>query len=266
MAFSAILRRSVRNSFPFVSHVVRSQRNYQSSIAVYTAVKRAEFSSRFLLPTITSFSTRHLCSNIASSDCSSDKKLLEVLQSEISVVEESEDHDKTVDTPSDFPFKIEDNVGEQTVTLTREHDGETITVVVSMPSLVTGEGEEDNDNEDNDNENDDNGNSRNELTVPLLVTVAKKNGLSLIFNCVAYPDEISIISLALKNHETEERIAYEGPEFMDVDENLQKAFNKYLEIRGIKPSTTNFLYQYLFDKDNKEYFRWLKVVKKFVEA
>ena len=121
---------------------------------------------------------------------------------------------QTVDTPSDFPFKIEDNVGEQTVTLTREHDGETITVVVSMPSLVTGEGEEDNDNEDNDNENDDNGNSRNELTVPLLVTVAKKNGLSLIFNCVAYPDEISIISLALKNHETEERIAYEGPEFM----------------------------------------------------
>ncbi|PWA97494.1 hypothetical protein CTI12_AA028640 [Artemisia annua] len=44
----------------------------------------------------------------------------------------------------------------------------------------------------------------------------------------------------------------------ELDENLQKAFHKYLEIRGIKPSATNFL--------NKEYTNWLKNLKKFVEA
>ena len=53
--------------------------------------------------------------------------------------------------------------------------------------------------------------------------------------------------------------------YSDLDENLQKAFHKYLEIRGIKPSTTNFLQEYMFAKDNKEYLMWLKNLKNFVE-
>lgn len=52
----------------------------------------------------------------------------------------------------------------------------------------------------------------------------------------------------------------------DLDENLQKAFHKYLEIRGIKPSTTNFLHGYMVDKDGREYLTWLKNLQKFVEA
>lgn len=54
--------------------------------------------------------------------------------------------------------------------------------------------------------------------------------------------------------------------FRDLDENLQKAFHKYLEIRGIKPSTTNFLHEYMINKDSREYLVWLKNLKKFVEA
>lgn len=53
--------------------------------------------------------------------------------------------------------------------------------------------------------------------------------------------------------------------FSDLDENLQKAFHKYLEIRGIKPSTTNFLQEYMINKDSKEYLGWLKNLKKFIE-
>ena len=52
----------------------------------------------------------------------------------------------------------------------------------------------------------------------------------------------------------------------DLDENLQKSFHKYLEIRGIKPSTTNFLHEYMINKDSREYLGWLKKLKKFVEA
>lgn len=52
----------------------------------------------------------------------------------------------------------------------------------------------------------------------------------------------------------------------DLDENLQKAFHKYLEIRGIKPSTTNFLHEYMINKDSKEYLMWLKNVKAFIKA
>lgn len=51
----------------------------------------------------------------------------------------------------------------------------------------------------------------------------------------------------------------------DLDENLQKAFLKYLEVRGINPSTTNFLHEYMIKKDNKEYLEWLKNLKNFIE-
>lgn len=51
----------------------------------------------------------------------------------------------------------------------------------------------------------------------------------------------------------------------DLDENLQKAFHKYLEIRGIKPSTTNFLHEYMINKDSREYLNWLNKLKKFIE-
>lgn len=51
----------------------------------------------------------------------------------------------------------------------------------------------------------------------------------------------------------------------DLDENLQNAFHKYLEVRGIKPSTVNFLQGYMANKDSKEYLQWLNNLKKFVE-
>ncbi|CDY47065.1 BnaA03g12330D [Brassica napus] len=51
----------------------------------------------------------------------------------------------------------------------------------------------------------------------------------------------------------------------DLDENLQKAFNKFLEIRGINPTITDFLADYLANKDKREHLRWLKDVKSFVD-
>ncbi|KDO48135.1 hypothetical protein CISIN_1g041661mg, partial [Citrus sinensis] len=72
--------------------------------------------------------------------------------------------------------------------------------------------------------------------------------------------------LSVKQPEaSDDQLAYEGPDFGDLDENLQKAFHKYLEIRGIKASTTNFLQEYMINKDSKEYLGWLKNLKKFIE-
>ena len=52
----------------------------------------------------------------------------------------------------------------------------------------------------------------------------------------------------------------------DLDEDLQKAFRRYLNIRGIKPSTINFLHEYMINKNSKEELIWMKKLKKFVEA
>ncbi|KAK9742419.1 hypothetical protein RND81_03G171400 [Saponaria officinalis] len=258
MAFSTILRRSFSKAAPLATKFIGFHKNPQSSAAASTAVSalnRATISPRF--------AGRRFCSSSAAvvDGVSSDKKLIEVVQSEIEVAEQSEDPEKTVPAPADFPFTMEDNPGEQTVTLSREYDGETITVEVSMPNLVTGEEDEGGDEGDDEE-------PRTDSSVPLLVTVVKKDGNApyLEFDCTAFPDEIRINGLSLKNPETEDHLAYEGPDFYDLDENLRKAFHKYLEIRGVKPSTTNFLHEYMIDKDSKEYIRWLKDVKTFVEA
>jgi complement component 1 Q subcomponent-binding protein len=191
----------------------------------------------------------------------SDDSLVKVIESEIQCAEETDDIDRVEEIPGGFPFKIDDQPGHQTIKLTRVYEGENITVEVHMPNLVTGEDGEDFDG------NDDDAQKGNQSSIPLVVTVSKKNAPSMEFSCTAFADEIVIESLAVKNPESsEDQIAYEGPDFHDLDENLQKAFHKYLEIRGIKPSTTNFLHEYMINKDSREYLLWLKNLKGFIDA
>ncbi|XP_047152234.1 uncharacterized protein At2g39795, mitochondrial-like [Vigna umbellata] len=201
----------------------------------------------------------HFSSTAARKKPTSDENLLRVIESEIACAQETDDHNAEEGVPSNFPFKIIDSPGNQTITLERTYQDEEIKVEVHMPDLVTGEGNDD----DDDNE----GERAPQSSIPLSVSVYKKGGPYLEFNCVGYPDEIVIDSLSVKNPDlTEDQIAYEGPDFQDLDENLQKSFHRYLEIRGIKPSTTNFLHEYMINKDSKEYLVWLNKLKNFVQA
>ncbi|KAM1219280.1 hypothetical protein PS1_046765 [Malus domestica] len=253
MAFTSILRRSASSLAPLASRLARGQRSYHGAVA--TAVNRFNFSRKHTQPTPFVPTPRYYSSH------SSDQSLIRVIESEIKCAEETEDLDKVKEIPSSFPFKIEDTPRIQTVTLKRTYQGEDIQVEVHMPDLVTGE--DDND----DNQNDDNDEHANQSSIPLVVTVSKGNGPVVEFSVTAYPDEFQIDSLAVKNPEdSEDQIAYEGPDFHDLDENLQKAFHKYLEVRGILPSTTNFLHEYMLNKDSKEYANWLQQLKRFVEA
>ncbi|KAK4750192.1 hypothetical protein SAY87_027641 [Trapa incisa] len=247
MSFTSILRKSASALAPLALRSLRGHRNCHS--AIFTALSHSRFQA--LVPSLSPFSRAHRFST------KSDESLLRVIESEIQCAEESDDHDQTEETPNNFPFEIEDKPGFQTITLKREYQGEEVTVEVSMPDLVTGE----DDGDDDDSE------KANQSSIPMVVSVAKGDGPCLEFGCTAYPDEIVIDSLSVKSPESsEDQIAYEGPDFQDLDENLQKAFHKYLEIRGIKPSTTNFLHEYMINKDSREYLMWLKNLKKFVAA
>ncbi|XVE69254.1 hypothetical protein DITRI_Ditri09bG0137700 [Diplodiscus trichospermus] len=257
MAFSSILRKSTHSLAPLAIRLTRVQRNYHSCI--FTALNHSFQSQQ---PTANRFyqNTLHFSTATDSRRPSSDESLIRVLDSEIQYAEESDDHDQVEETPSGFPFEIEDTPGLQTVRLTREYDGEFIKVDVHMPDLVTGDEQEGDEDEDDDSE------KPSRSSIPLVVTVSKKSGPNLEFSCTAFPDEIAIDSLSVRNPDSEDDLAYEGPDFHDLDENLQKAFHKYLEVRGIKPSTTNYLHEYMINKDSREYLRWLKNLKKFVEA
>ncbi|KAL6977400.1 hypothetical protein U1Q18_026198 [Sarracenia purpurea var. burkii] len=251
MAFAGMLRRSAASVVPLAIRVVGSQR-YQHCSTLISAGRRHRQLSRSSFPPVLHFSS-------TSKRPTSDESLLKVIQGEIKCAEESDDHGQVEDVPDGFPFKIQDNPGQQTISLTREYQGETISVEVHMPDLVTGENEDDDDDDDTE--------KSNQSSIPLVVRVSKKSGPCLEFGCTAFPDEISIDSLSVKDPDnSEDQIAYEGPDFSDLDENLQKAFHKYLEIRGIKPSTTNFLHEYMINKDSREYIMWLKNLKKFIEV
>lgn len=156
---------------------------------------------------------------------------------------------------NEFPFKIKDNPGERTILLSRKFQDETIKIEVDMPSI----------SDDDDNDDDDDAKDADVSSIPLVVSITKGSGQYMEFCITAFHDEISIDSLSIKNLENSDELAYEGPDFNDLDENLQNAFLKYLEIRGIKPGVTNVLFDYMANKDTKEYLLWLKNVKNFVE-
>ncbi|KAL6848207.1 hypothetical protein ACP4OV_022335 [Aristida adscensionis] len=203
---------------------------------------------------------------------SSDFELLSVIDSEIKYAEDCDDHDRVEKVPEDFPFKISDEKGINAITLTRTYQGEQIEVLVHMPSLVTGE-EPDNDQDDESKEEEEGGDSEDDVekqpnsSLPLTVTITKGDGPVLEFTCTACPDEVIIDSLSVTHPSGDDKdyIAYEGPDFNDLDENLQRAFHKYLELRGITPMTTNFLHEYMINKDSREYLLWLRKLKDFVK-
>lgn len=90
--------------------------------------------------------------------------------------------------------------------LTRTYQDEEIEVEVHMPDLVNGDDGEDDDDDDE---------HANQSSIPLVVSVSKGSGGPILeFGCNAFPDEIAIQSLVVKNPETsEDQIAYEGPDF-----------------------------------------------------
>uniref|UniRef100_A0A2P2KF38 Mitochondrial glycoprotein family protein n=1 Tax=Rhizophora mucronata TaxID=61149 RepID=A0A2P2KF38_RHIMU len=195
-------------------------------------------------------------STAAAEKPSADYSLIRVLESEIECAVKPNDVE---DVPDGFPFEIQDNPGERTILLKRKYLDEIIKVEVDMPNTGTEEDGHD-EAEDEDNE------SNVPPSLPMVVSISKGNGQCLEFGITAFADEITIDSLSIKSPESsEDQLSYEGPDFNDLDENLQKHFHKYLEIRGITPSASNFLLEYMNNKDNREYLQWLKNLKNFVE-
>ncbi|GAA0157272.1 complement component [Lithospermum erythrorhizon] len=251
MALTNIIRRAASRVIPSAVRATRRYHHHQRGCATLFSAAAPPTRGGALPQKL--FSSHNYATK-----SKSDETLVKVIDFEIQCAEESNDNDKIEDIPESFPFKIEDEPGQQTVILTREYQGESISVEVSMPDLT---------GEENENDDDDDSETGNQSQLPMVVRVSKRNGPCLEFGVTAFPDEIAIDSLSIKDPKVgEDQIAYEGPDFGDLDENLQKAFHKYLDIRGINARTTNFLHEYMINKDGREYVTWLKNVKKFVEA
>lgn len=197
---------------------------------------------------------------------SSDADLLQVIDAEIKCAEECDDFDRVEEIPEGFPFEIQNEEGKSTVTLRRRYFGEDIEVLVSMPSLVTGE-EHEHDRSAGPGGEEGVKERPAQSSIPLTINFSKNERHGLEFCCTAYPDELVIDSMSFKEikESGEEMLAYQGPDFSDLEENLQKSWYKYLEVRGISAMTTNFLHEYMINKDSLEYLLWLRDLKKLIE-
>ncbi|KAF0901387.1 hypothetical protein E2562_000268 [Oryza meyeriana var. granulata] len=188
-----------------------------------------------------------------------DESLVRVIDSEIECVVQLEGASaKQIDLPEDFPFEIIDNPGDQSITLKREIAGETIKATV----YTNFDAEQDLNEDGNDDENNE---ESFKPGIQMVVTVEKPEAPILEFECHFNDDELAIENMRMldQNNRDAENL-YSGPPFQDLDESLQKALHRYLEVRGIKHSLHDWLYEYMMSKDEKEYVVWLKNIKEFV--
>ncbi|KAG2335029.1 hypothetical protein Bca52824_006209 [Brassica carinata] len=213
------------------------------------------------------FSFSRFSPEIAVAKRIADENLVSVLESEIecAVHEEAPDENDVMEDGTLFPFEIIDTPGEGTLFLTRKFEDETIQVEVSPYDDDEEEEEEEEEEEAEEAEaQSDDEDEESSVRIPMVVSVSKgDDGVCLEFGVTGYADETVIDTLSIKQPQGSEN---EGAcDFEDLNENLQKAFHRFLEIRGIKPSFTRFLADHVANKDSRVYLQWLKDVKSFVE-
>ncbi len=54
--------------------------------------------------------------------------------------------------------------------------------------------------------------------------------------------------------------------FGELDEDLQKELIAYLAARGVTEELGSYLFTLLYDKEQREYMRWLERLRKFVTS
>ncbi|GJJ74733.1 complement component 1 Q subcomponent-binding protein, mitochondrial [Entomortierella parvispora] len=228
-----------------------------------------------------------------------DKDLITVLESEIKHEEEQGEEvpEYITNYLKSSPFDITDKTGSDEVILTRKFGNEDIKIVFSVSDINSADDEDDVDLEEEfedeqqqsqnpslsasgEDDVEDEGDDLDSLTFPVrcLITVSKPgNAGSISIDAIAQDGAFIVESIsnikdsALATATTseadwEKRGLYSGPPFAELDEELQIAFEKFLEERQIDGDLANFVPNYVFHKDQVEYTHWLKDLKGFVAA
>lgn len=94
-----------------------------------------------------------------------------------------------------------------------------------------------------------------------------KGEQSLVFECKSDGSYLSIMHVAVEpaNGEMEDS-AYTGPVFEELDDELQRQFQIYLEERGVGPELGGYLLRLVHDKEEREYQYWLEKASAFLKA
>lgn len=152
-------------------------------------------------------------------------------------------------------FIVDDRPGEQWIKLKRKFgDKEDITIEATMfdgsiPVSNSGKFED-----------------NVQLHLTFVINISKggdSNVLEIL--CSARPDAIEVEKLFVRGPNRTQGQPYSGPEFKELDDELQDSVYEFLEERGINDELATFLHEYMANKDKTEFIKWLGTVKSFVE-
>ncbi|QDZ18071.1 mitochondrial glycoprotein [Chloropicon primus] len=207
----------------------------------------------------------------------------EILSEELKTEESLYYKDELIDSvPAGFELTQTD--GDSSMELSTEYKGETVAVVFSITEFRSDEGDFDNldDYEDDEDEpaegagavapgeddfeddDDDNYEEEPEPSIDFNVHIGKGKE-TLTFECTTDGSIYTINTVNISNEDSPmERLEYEGPNFEDLEENLQEGFFEYLHERGIDYEFARYLFTVAIDKEQREYMNWLKDIQSFV--
>lgn len=105
-----------------------------------------------------------------------------------------------------------------------------------------------------------------QLHITLIVSISKGEGDGVLeIVCSAWPDSIEINRLFVNANKKMPAEPYAGPEFKELDDELQDSLYDFLEVRGINEGLAVFLHEYMKNKDKAEIIKWMERVKSFIE-
>lgn len=97
-----------------------------------------------------------------------------------------------------------------------------------------------------------------------------KTGAGVTFSCQTQAGDghrfvVGNIAVFTSKEEKESPSAYKGPDFEDLDVNMQQACADYLMEQGVDAALCDFIDASAFVKEQREYMRWLTNMKNFLE-
>ncbi|XWS19143.1 hypothetical protein CRYUN_Cryun32bG0106700 [Craigia yunnanensis] len=104
-----------------------------------------------------------------------------------------------------------------------------------------------------------------QLHITFIVNISKGDDNVLEIMCSAWPDAIEIKKLFVRGHNRTPDQPYFGPEFKELDDELQDSLYEFLEERSINDELATFLHEYMKNKDKTEFIKWLGTVKSYIE-
>mmetsp|Transcript_34282 Transcript_34282/g.74910 ORF Transcript_34282/g.74910 Transcript_34282/m.74910 type:complete len:218 (+) Transcript_34282:21-674(+) len=152
-------------------------------------------------------------------------------------------------------WTLDNPAGTVTLTLSKEVDGKTIKVQWQLTEPTDmGEDEEE------------------DVSTEFTVAISKATGQTLTFFCSTIPPEdgqrymIGSVGCYRTKEEAANPMAYSGPEFEDLDEQVQESCDEFLGEHGVTPELCDFIEATATDKEQSEYIRWLEQVQSFTKA